>query len=148
MQIHPLVTDTATLARLCDRLKSHDHICVDTEFMRENTYYPELCLVQVASSEDAFAFDPLADTLDMAPFLELLSDDSILKVLHAGGQDIEIFVNLTGKVHFPLFDTQVAAMAMGNEATIDTGARSDALYGGLACSTRFCTKPLIVNSAV
>ena len=113
MQIHPLVTDTATLAALCERLKSHDHICVDTEFMRENTYYPELCLVQVASSEEAFAFDPLADTLDMAPFLELLSDESILKVLHAGGQDIEIFVNLTGKVPFPMFDTQIAAMAMG-----------------------------------
>lgn len=113
MQIHPLVTDTETLAKLCDRLKSHDHICVDTEFMRENTYYPELCLVQVASPEEAFAFDPLAEGLDMAPFLELLSDESILKVLHAGGQDIEIFVNLTGKVPFPMFDTQIAAMAMG-----------------------------------
>ncbi len=113
MLIYPLVTDTATLAKLCDRLKSHDHICVDTEFMRENTYYPVLCLVQVASSEEAFAFDPLAEGLDMAPFLELLSDESILKVLHAGGQDIEIFVNLTGKVPFPLFDTQIAAMAMG-----------------------------------
>lgn len=113
MQIHPLVTDTETLAKLCERLKSHDHICVDTEFMRENTYYPELCLVQVASPEEAFAFDPLADGLDMAPFLKLLSNESILKVLHAGGQDIEIFVNLTGKVPFPLFDTQIAAMAMG-----------------------------------
>lgn len=113
MQIHPLVTDTATLAALCDRLKSHNHICVDTEFMRENTFYPELCLVQVASPDDAFAFDPLSDKLDMAPFLELLSIESILKVMHAGGQDIEIFVNLTGKVPFPLFDTQVAAMAMG-----------------------------------
>jgi ribonuclease D len=113
MQIHPLVSDTATLAALCARLKAHDIICVDTEFMRENTYYPELCLVQVASSEEAFAFDPLSEALDMAPFLELLSDDSILKVLHAGGQDIEIFVNLTGKVPYPLFDTQVAAMALG-----------------------------------
>ncbi|MCG2840996.1 ribonuclease D [Sandaracinobacter sp. RS1-74] len=113
MQIHPLVTDTATLQSLCERLKAHDTICVDTEFMRENTYYPELCLVQVASSEEAFAFDPLAEGLDMAPFLKLLSDESILKVLHAGGQDIEIFMNLTGKVPFPLFDTQIAAMAMG-----------------------------------
>lgn len=113
MQIHPLVTDTATLARLCERLKAHDVLCVDTEFMRENTYYPELCLVQLASPEEAFAVDPLADGIDLKPFLDLLSDESILKVLHAGGQDIEIFMNLTGKVPFPLFDTQIAAMAMG-----------------------------------
>jgi ribonuclease D len=113
MQIHPLVTDTETLARLCARLKAHDTLCVDTEFMRENTYYPELCLVQLASPEEAFALDPLSPELDMRPFLELLGDESILKVLHAGGQDIEIFMNLTGRVPFPLFDTQVAAMAMG-----------------------------------
>ncbi|WP_199554163.1 ribonuclease D [Sandaracinobacteroides hominis] len=113
MQIHPLVTDTRTLAKIVKRLRTHDHVCIDTEFMRENTYYPELCLVQLASPEEAFAFDPLSDELDMEPFLELLADESVLKVLHAGGQDIEIFVNLTGKVPFPLFDTQVAAMAMG-----------------------------------
>jgi ribonuclease D len=113
MQIHPLVTDTGTLARLCERLKAHDVLCVDTEFMRENTYYPELCLVQLASPEEAFAVDPLADGIDLTPFLDLLQDESILKVLHAGGQDIEIFMNLTGRVPFPLFDTQIAAMAMG-----------------------------------
>ncbi|PZU49360.1 MAG: ribonuclease D [Sphingomonas sp.] len=113
MKIHPLVTDTETLARLTERLKAHDVVCVDTEFMRENTYYPELCLIQLASPEEAFAVDPLADGLDLKPFLDLLADDSILKVLHAGGQDIEIFMNLSGKVPFPLFDTQIAAMAMG-----------------------------------
>ncbi len=113
MQIHPLVTDTDTLARLCKRLMAHDHVCVDTEFMRENTYYPELCLVQLASPEDAFALDPLAEGIDLSPFLELLANDSVLKVLHAGGQDIEIFMNLAGRVPFPLFDTQIAAMAMG-----------------------------------
>jgi len=113
MKIHPLVTDTDTLAHLCKRLGHHDHICVDTEFMRENTYYPELCLVQLASPDDAFAFDPLSEELDMGPFLELLANDSVLKVLHAGGQDIEIFMNLVGRVPFPLFDTQIAAMAMG-----------------------------------
>ena len=113
MKIHPLVTDTETLARLTERLKAHDVVCVDTEFMRENTYYPELCLIQLASPEEAFAVDPLADGIDLKPFLDLLADDSILKVLHAGGQDIEIFMNLSGKVPFPLFDTQIAAMAMG-----------------------------------
>ena len=113
MKIHPLVTDTDTLARLCKRLAAFDHSCVDTEFMRENTYYPELCLVQLASPEEAFAFDPLSDDLDMEPFLELLANDSVLKVLHAGGQDIEIFMNIAGRMPFPLFDTQIAAMAMG-----------------------------------
>ena len=113
MKIHPLVTDTETLARLTERLRAHDVVCVDTEFMRENTYYPELCLIQLASPEEAFAVDPLADGIDLKPFLDLLADDSILKVLHAGGQDIEIFMNLSGKVPFPLFDTQIAAMAMG-----------------------------------
>ena len=113
MKIHPLVTDTETLARLTERLQTHDVVCVDTEFMRENTYYPELCLIQLASPEEAFAVDPLADGIDLKPFLDLLADDSILKVLHAGGQDIEIFMNLSGKVPFPLFDTQIAAMAMG-----------------------------------
>ncbi|MGQ5701873.1 ribonuclease D [Sandaracinobacteroides sp. A072] len=113
MQIHPLVTDTDSLARLCKRMKAHPHLCIDTEFMRENTYYPELCLIQMASPEEAFAVDPLADGISLDPFLELLADDSLLKVLHAGGQDIEIFVNLSGRVPQPLFDTQVAAMAMG-----------------------------------
>lgn len=113
MQIHPLVTDTQTLDRLCTRLRAHDIICVDTEFMRENTYFPELCLIQVASEDDAFAIDPLAPGLSLDPFLALMTDESILKVMHAGGQDIEIFMQLTGKVPQPLFDTQVAAMAMG-----------------------------------
>ncbi len=113
MQIHPLVTDTDTLAQLCRRLRDHGSICLDTEFMRENTYYPELCLVQLASPEEAFALDPLAEKLDMGPFLELLADESVLKVLHAGGQDVEIFVHLMGEVPQPLFDTQIAAMALG-----------------------------------
>ncbi len=113
MQIHPLVTDTDTLAQLCRRLAAHDVLCVDTEFMRENSYWPELCLVQLASPEEAFAIDPLAPGLSLDPFLELLDESGPLKVLHAGGQDIEIFVKLTGQVPQPLFDTQVAAMALG-----------------------------------
>lgn len=113
MLIHPLVTDTDTLADLCLRLSEHDHVCIDTEFMRESTYYPELCLIQLASPDEAFAVDPLADNIDLGPFMELLANESVLKVLHAGSQDIEIFVNLTGEVPQPLFDTQIAAMAMG-----------------------------------
>jgi ribonuclease D len=113
MQIHPLVTDTDTLARHCASLRRHEFVCVDTEFMRENTYWPELCLVQLASTDEAFAVDPLAPGIDLAPFLALLADEDVLKVLHAGGQDLEIFLALGGRVPAPLFDTQVAAMTMG-----------------------------------
>lgn len=113
MQIHPLVTDTETLARLCERLHESSYICFDTEFMRENTYFPELCLIQVANDSEAFAIDPLHDGLDLAPFLDLLTNESVLKVVHAGSQDIEIIINLIDKVPQPLFDTQVAAMALG-----------------------------------
>jgi ribonuclease D len=113
MLIHPLVTDTATLAALCARLAEADFVTVDTEFMRESTYYPDLCLVQVASPTEAAAIDPKAPGIDLAPLLKLLVEDDVLKVFHAGGQDLEIIYNLTGKTPTPLFDTQIAAMALG-----------------------------------
>ena len=113
MIIHPLVTDTATLTALCERLAQADFVTVDTEFMRESTYYPDLCLVQVASPTEAAAIDPKAPDLDLAPLLKLLVEDDVLKVFHAGGQDLEIIYNLTGKTPSPLFDTQIAAMALG-----------------------------------
>ncbi len=114
MHIHPLITDTASLTALCERLASQDFVTVDTEFMRENTYWPDLCLVQIASVEEAAAIDPKADGIDLAPLLELLVDnEDVLKVFHAGGQDLEIIYNLTGRTPYPMFDTQVAAMALG-----------------------------------
>lgn len=113
MLIHPLVTDTATLEALCARWASADFIAVDTEFMRESTYYPDLCLVQVACSQEAAAIDPKSPDLDLAPLLKLLVEEPVLKVFHAGGQDLEIIYNLTGKTPQPLFDTQIAAMALG-----------------------------------
>lgn len=114
MKIHPLITSTDDLAALVSRLSTHDFVAVDTEFMRENTYWPELCLIQIASPEEAAAIDPKADGLDMGPLLDLLvGNQDILKVFHAGGQDLEIIHNLSGKVPFPLFDTQIAAMALG-----------------------------------
>jgi ribonuclease D len=113
MLIHPLVTDTETLTALCERLSQADFVTVDTEFMRESTYYPDLCLVQVASPTEAAAIDPKAPGIDLAPLLKLLVEDEVLKVFHAGGQDLEIIYNLTGKTPSPLFDTQVAAMALG-----------------------------------
>jgi ribonuclease D len=113
MLIHPLVTDTQTLTALCERLAEADFVTVDTEFMRESTYYPDLCLVQVASPTEAAAIDPKAPGIDLGPLLKLLVEDEVLKVFHAGGQDLEIIYNLTGKTPAPLFDTQIAAMALG-----------------------------------
>lgn len=113
MHIHPLVTDTDTLARLCARMQHSGYICFDTEFMRENTYFPILCLIQVADDKEAFAIDPLSPGLDLAPFLALMKDESLLKVVHAGSQDLEIMLNLTDEIPLPLFDTQVAGMALG-----------------------------------
>jgi ribonuclease D len=114
MQIHPLITDTDTLASLCARLSKSEFVAVDTEFMRENSYWPDLCLVQIADDKEAAAIDPKAQGLDLSPLLKLLTDnDEVLKVFHAGGQDIEIIHNLTGKTPYPMFDTQIAAMALG-----------------------------------
>jgi ribonuclease D len=114
MHIHPLITDSESLAALCERLARSDFVVVDTEFMRENTYWPDLCLVQVGDHEEAAAIDPKAEGIDLAPLLSLLVDnEDLLKVFHAGGQDIEIIYNLTGRTPHPLFDTQIAAMALG-----------------------------------
>jgi ribonuclease D len=114
MQIHPLITDTKCLAQLCERLARSPFVAVDTEFMRENTYWPDLCLIQIGDCEEAAAIDPKADGIDLQPLLDLLVDNQdVLKVFHAGGQDLEIIYNLTGKTPHPLFDTQIAAMALG-----------------------------------
>jgi ribonuclease D len=114
MHIHPLITDTESLTALCERLAKSDFVAVDTEFMRENTFWPDLCLVQIGNLEEAAAIDPKADGLDLAPLLNLLvNNEDVLKVFHAGGQDLEIIYNLTGKTPHPLFDTQIAAMALG-----------------------------------
>lgn len=108
-----LITKTSDLDDLCARLRSAEFLTVDTEFMREHTYYPQLCLIQVADDREAVAIDPLSNDLDLTPFLELMADKTIPKVLHACRQDLEIFVNLMDKVPEPIFDTQVAAMVCG-----------------------------------
>ena len=114
MKIHPLITDSQTLADLCARLSQSPFVAVDTEFMRENTYWPELCLIQIGDAEEAAAIDPKAKGLDMTPLMNLMvENEDVLKVFHAGGQDLEIIHNITGKTPYPLFDTQVAAMALG-----------------------------------
>jgi ribonuclease D len=138
MKIHPLITTTEELADLCERLARSEFVAVDTEFMRENTYYPLLCLVQLGNEEEAAAIDPLAEGIDLTPMLELFcNNEDVLKVFHAGGQDVEIVYNLTGKTPHPIFDTQVAMMAISQSEqigyanlveswlgkTIDKGAR-------------------------
>ena len=119
MKIHPLITTTAALTELCERLAKADFITVDTEFMRENTYWPELCLVQIADDKEAAAIDPLAPGIDLAPLLDLLvNNEAVLKVFHAGGQDVEIIYNLSGKTPHPIFDTQIAMMAISQSEQI------------------------------
>ncbi|MBB4659832.1 ribonuclease D [Parvularcula dongshanensis] len=108
-----VISDTQSLRDLCARLATHDFVTVDTEFMREKTYYAKLCLIQAASTDEAAIIDPLAEGIDLSPFLDLLADESTLKVFHAARQDLEIFYKLMGEVPAPLFDTQVAAMACG-----------------------------------
>lgn len=108
----PTITTTAALTDFCAKIASAPFITVDTEFMRETTYWPKLCLIQAASEEHAGIIDPLSPDLDLKPFLDLLTDPAILKVFHACRQDVEIFNNL-GAMPAPVFDTQVAAMAAG-----------------------------------
>lgn len=106
------ITTTADLATFCAKLKGQPFVAVDTEFMRETTYWPKLCLIQAGAPNAEAVIDPLADGIDLAPFLEVLKDPSIEKVFHAARQDVEIFNNL-GAMPVPLFDTQVAGMAAG-----------------------------------
>jgi ribonuclease D len=129
MLIHPLITSSADLKALVDRLSKQPFIAVDTEFMRENSYWPDLCLVQVASPDEAAAIDPKAD-LDLKPLLDLfVANEDVLKVFHAGGQDLEIIHNLTGKAPSPLFDTQIAAMALGHGEQIGYSNLIESLLG-------------------
>ena len=106
------ITTTAELAAFCDKLKGQPFVAVDTEFMRETTYWPRLCLIQAAAGSAEACIDPMAEGLDLEPFLEILRDETILKVFHAARQDVEIFNNLKAMPR-PLFDTQVAGMAAG-----------------------------------
>jgi ribonuclease D len=107
------IADTESLAAFCDRLKTAEFITVDTEFVRERTYWPQLCLVQVAGPDEARVIDALGEGIDLTPLYDLLGDPAVLKVFHAARQDIEIFLHMSGRVPAPLFDTQVAAMVCG-----------------------------------
>ena len=110
---HTIITDNAALSAFCSRLSKAPFITVDTEFLRESTFWAQLCLIQMAGPDEAAIIDPLADRLDLAPFYRLMANERVTKVLHAARQDIEIFVKQAGAIPKPLFDTQVAAMVCG-----------------------------------
>ncbi len=109
----PTVSTTDVLAQTCQKLTQADFVTVDTEFMRQSTYWPQLCLVQLAGPEVEAVVDPLAPGIDLAPFFELMANPKVTKVFHAGRQDIEIIYKLAGLIPLPVFDTQIAAMVCG-----------------------------------
>jgi ribonuclease D len=125
-----LITETAALAALCERLRTETFVTVDTEFMRERTYWPELCVVQLAGTQDVAVVDAQAPGLDLAPLGALLADARVTKVFHAARQDVEIFLQLFGAVPTPLFDTQVAAMVAGFGDQVGYDSLVGALTGG------------------
>ncbi len=108
-----LITTTGELAEVCARMARHPFVTVDTEFLRETTYYPLLCVAQMASPDEAVVVDALAPGIDLGAFFDLMTDEKVVKVFHAARQDIEIFWNLAQKIPHPIFDTQVAAMVLG-----------------------------------
>ncbi len=107
------ITTTDELTQVCARMAKHTFVTVDTEFLRETTYYPLLCVAQIASADEAFVIDALAPGIDLTPFFDLLTDENVVKVFHAARQDIEIVWNLAKKIPHPIFDSQVAAMVLG-----------------------------------
>ncbi len=121
-----LIVSTEALSAFCERAAQFDFVTVDTEFLRETTYWPRLCLIQAATDEEAVLIDPLADGLSLKPFFALLANPAVTKVFHAARQDIEIFVKLTGAVPHNIFDTQIAASVcgFGDSASYDSLVRA------------------------
>jgi ribonuclease D len=108
-----LIATTSDLAAVCARMAKHPYVTVDTEFLRETTYYPLLCVAQMASPEEAVVIDALANGIDLTPFFALMANESVMKVFHAARQDIEIVWNMAKTIPHPIVDTQVAAMVLG-----------------------------------
>ena len=150
-----LITTTSKLEAACERLARHPVITVDTEFLRETTYYPLLCVVQMASPDEAMVIDALAKGIDLKCFFELMANEKVLKVFHAARQDIEIIWHRAAIVPHPVFDTQVAAMVLGHGDSIGydqlveriTGHRPDKTHRFTDWSRRPLTKEQI-NYAV
>lgn len=124
-----MIATTADLAQLCDRLKQEPFITIDTEFVREKTYWPELCLVQLGGEADVAVIDVLAKGIDLAPLGELLNTASCVKVFHAARQDLEIFLHLFDTLPLSIFDTQIAAMVAGHGDQVGYDALVSTLTG-------------------
>ena len=128
-----LISNNIDLAAVCDRMANEEFVCVDTEFMRERTFYPKLCLIQIAGAHEAVAVDPLAEGISLEPVHELMANPDVMKVFHACRQDMEIFYNQTKRLPAPLFDTQIGAMVCGHGESVSydklvrklTGAQVD-----------------------
>ncbi len=125
-----LITTSDALRDLCERLRGEEFVTVDTEFMRERTYWPILCVLQLGGAHEVAVVDALAEGLDLAPVAALLADQSVMKVFHASRQDIEIFVLRFGNVPQPLFDTQVAAMVAGFGDQVGYDSLVSSITGG------------------
>ncbi len=108
-----LITETNELIEACERFSQDSFLAIDTEFMRERTYYPQLCLIQIAGKSEAVTVDALANEISLDPILNLMANNEIIKVFHACRQDMEIFFNLNRRIPFPVFDTQIGAMVCG-----------------------------------
>jgi ribonuclease D len=128
-----MITSSIELAAICKRLSRSEYVTIDTEFMRETTYWPRLCVIQMAGSEETAIVDAMAPNLDLEPFFKLMANERVMKVFHAARQDIEIIFHRGGLVPHPVFDTQVAAMVCGFGESVSydqlvhrlTGARLD-----------------------
>ena len=125
-----LITTTAALADLCTRLAHEPYVTIDTEFMRERTYYPELCVVQLGGVADVAVIDAQAPGIDLTPLAALLANPAVIKVFHAARQDVEIFLYLFAAVPTPIFDTQIAAMVAGFGDQVGYDALVSSLTGG------------------
>ena len=108
-----VITSTSALSETCSRLATGDYVAVDTEFMREQTFWPDLCLIQLAGPGEEAIVDPLAPGIDLKPFYDLMADTRVVKVFHAARQDIEIVWHRAKLIPHPVFDTQIAAMVLG-----------------------------------
>ncbi len=133
-----LIAETQELAAICSRLARHPFVTVDTEFLRETTFWPKVCVIQIASPDEAVAIDALAEGLDLAPLFQLMANTGVVKVFHAARQDIEIMWNLAQMIPAPLFDTQVAAMVCGYGDQVSYGDLTQQICRvGLDKSSRF-----------
>lgn len=133
-----IITETSELARLTEALAGDRFVTVDTEFIRDSTYWPKLCLIQIAGAEEEAIIDPLANGLDLAPFYTLMANTEVIKVFHAARQDLEIFFHDVGTLPAPMFDTQVASMVcgFGDQVGYETLVRK-VLDQGVDKSSRF-----------